>query len=695
MPAEPSREVTQVEHNTISRRDFLKGITVFSAGAWLLGRDALTLKAGPVSPAGFGVDRSVVGIADIPTTADIEAAVRRAVEFAGGLPSGIGPGKVIVIQPNLVQAGWTSGSGVIAHVRVVREVIRMCLEKGARTQDIFVCEGSASFYGSQGAYGPREMTLKAFRDSGLDANGDLYEDETGVRLLDANQAGQLYPDFPGYSGPYDPAYVTHVVKPFLLNRVYVLPNLVVNCDFLIRIPCVKSHSLAGITGALKLACGLAPTDIYHYPGLPFYKWALLHQPVGGNNELITNAKTQADMTLCRPPDLVVTDGLVGVTNGPCGGDGGGGTVNLPPGGPIRAILAGKDPVATDTVQALVCGYQTHSGSIPALYWAAQLGLGTDDPRKIEVRGRRVSEIRRWFPAWGSAKPGDRVAPVVGDVNLTLDSSLRLTARPVGAYDASPGLCKAELYVDGVLVDSSGEAALETSCLLAGAAAGQHTLKVIVYDGMLNDTSLTRPLTVHNGPPIPSALAAADSTRLFLGPVAFAGTSVALDGQTFFVTNQAGTSGLMVRYRGAAPLFVAGAHISLEGELQTQNGQRVLMGWALAEQGGSSPVRPKFMLNRAVGGSSLNPHTPGVSGSQGPYNLGCLIRTSGVVRETGQSWFVIDDGSRPGGLKVLCGPVTPPTAGSKVVVCGFSCCEENGGSILPVVALRAAADIQQV
>ncbi|MGQ9925206.1 MAG: hypothetical protein ACUVSM_14930, partial [Armatimonadota bacterium] len=336
-----------------------------------------------------------------------------------------------------------------------------------------------------------------------------------------------------------------------------------------------------------------------------------------------------------------------------------------------------------------------SGRIPALYWAAQLGLGTDDPRKIEVRGRRVSEVRRWFPAWGSAKPGDRVAPVVGDVTLTLDTSLRLTVQPVGAYDASPGLCKAELYVDGVLADSSVDGGLSTSCLLAGAASGPHTVKVIVYDGMLNETSLTRTVNVQNGPPVSSALAAADSTRLFLGPVVFAGTSVALDGQTFFVTNPAGTSGLRIRYRGAVPSLVAGAHLSLEGELQTHSGQRVLMGWALAEQGGSSPVRPKFMLNRAVGGSSLNPHTPGVSGSQGPYNLGCLIRTSGVVRETGQGWFVIDDGSRPGGLKVLCGPVAPPAAGSRMVVCGFSCCEENGGSILPVVALRAAADIQQV
>ncbi len=682
-----------MDRSTISRRDFLKGVTVFSAGAWLLGRDALPLPADPPPAPGFGIDRTVVGIADIPSPADIETAVRQAVELAGGLPPGIGPGKVIVIQPNLVQAGWTSGSGVVSHARVVREVIRMCLEAGARVQDIFVCEGAASFYGGQGSYGAREMTLKAFKDSGLDANGDLYDDETGVRLVDANQAGQLYPDFPGYSGPYNPDYVTHVVKPFLLNRVYVLLNLVANCDFLIRIPCIKNHNLAGITGALKLACGLAPTDIYHYPGLPFYKWALLHQPSGGNNELITNAKTQADMTLCRPPDLVVTDGLVGVTNGPCGGDGGGGTVNLPPGGPIRAILAGKDPVATDTVQALVCGYQTHSGSIPALYWAAQAGLGTDDPRKIEVRGRHVSEVRRWFPAWGSAKQGDRVNPVVGDVNLTLDSSLRLTAAPSGAYDASPGLCKAELYVDGVLVDTSPAPGLSTSCLLAGAAAGQHTVKVTVYDGMLNETSLTRTVNVQNGPPVSSALAAADSTRLFLGPVVFAGTSVALEPQTFFVMNPAGTSGLRVRYRGTAPAMNAGSGVSLEGELQTQDGQRVLMCWALAPQEGSWPVRPKFMLNRAVGGSSLNAHTPGVTGGTGPYNLGCLVRTSGVVRASGTGWFVIDDGSLAGGLKVLCGPVAPPAAGARVVVCGFSCCEESGGSIRPVLALRAAADIQ--
>ena len=82
-----------------------------------------------------GSTTAVVGIAKTPTTnptvAQIDAAVREAVALAGGLPDGVGPGAKIVLQPNLVEAGWYQGSGVVTNKEVVSTLVDMCEEAGA------------------------------------------------------------------------------------------------------------------------------------------------------------------------------------------------------------------------------------------------------------------------------------------------------------------------------------------------------------------------------------------------------------------------------------------------------------------------------------------------------------------------------------------------------------------------------------
>ncbi|MGQ9580835.1 MAG: DUF362 domain-containing protein, partial [Armatimonadota bacterium] len=99
-----------------------------------------------------------------PSNAEINAAVREAIALAGGLPEKVGPGKKVVIQPNIVQAGHPMNSGVTTHPQVVRTIIAMCLEAGVSASDIVICEGSASFLqGTQGSWSSRAMTQKAFR----------------------------------------------------------------------------------------------------------------------------------------------------------------------------------------------------------------------------------------------------------------------------------------------------------------------------------------------------------------------------------------------------------------------------------------------------------------------------------------------------------------------------------------------------
>ena len=659
-----------------------------------------------------GNTTAVVAIAQTPTStptnAEIDAAVRQAIALAGGLPSSVGPGKKIVIQPNLVQAGHPFDNGVTTHPQVVRTIIAMCLEAGASAADIKICEGSASFLsGTQGSWSSREMTQKAYRDCGLDANPPyMVEDVYGVQLVDANDCGtgSVYPDYPGYSGPYNPAKVTRVIKSgFLINRVYMLPNPVVECDVLIRVPVLKNHNLAGITGALKLAFGLAPSDIYHYPGLECYKWALLHQTSWGWNELETNARGMADMTYARKPDLVVTDGLVGVMNGPVGGQdgggGGGGWVALPPGGKMRCILASTDPVAIDTIHALLCGYRI--SSIPSLQRAMSLGLGTNDPAKIEVRGVHVAAARRTFVQWGCAQPdSDRTGPTISGINVPDGTYVcgGLIVKPTSTpVDGESGVCKAELRVDDVLVDSNN-GDYSTLWLPTTEADGPHTLTYTVYDKMLNETSITRTVILRTGDPIRSAFELEDGVGVWLGPVVYTGSGAVLGGNSFFVSSAKGVPAMRVVCSTPPPSLTAGRRVFLYGTLAVSDGSRYLDCTAVSPYDTVAAVKPRYMSNRSLGGASLNGLTPGVYLGGGAYNVGALVTTAGVVSSGGSDYFYIDDGSLPtdpGGaskLKVKCGAYSQPPAGAFVVVTGWSHTELNGGIVRRVLAVRSQSDI---
>jgi uncharacterized protein (DUF362 family) len=108
----------------------------------------------------------------------------------------------------------------------------------------------------------------------------------------------------------------------------------------------------------------------------------------------------------RPIDLTIIDGIETVS----GGEG--------PWLPTLALqkpgllLAGRNPVCTDSVATAVMGYDpmaaAATGPFPGdnhLAMAASFGLGTNDPKEIEVRGLSLSEARHPF-GWEPTQRND-------------------------------------------------------------------------------------------------------------------------------------------------------------------------------------------------------------------------------------------------------------------------------------------------
>lgn len=671
---------------------------------------------------------AIVGVAKTPTTspsdAQVEAAVREAVAQAGGLPANVGPGKKIVIQPNLVEAGWPSSDvnpgvpyarGVVTDVRVVRAVVNMCLEAGASVNDIAICEGSAGFREntSLGGFGWREATKKAYYDAGFDRNKDMRDDVTNVQLVDANHVrddkDDVYPSYPfGQNDGYNPAHVTKAqyAGGSLITRNYFIPNCVAECDVLIRVPVLKTHDLAGYTGGLKLAFGVGPSDIYHASfgsnqgQDKTMKWNLLHQQAWGIDELQTNAKGMVDMTMARPPDMIVVDGLVGITTGPT-------RVIAPATVPTTAnpymscIIASHDVVAADTVGALAIGYLV--SSIPGIGYAAGQGLGQNNPGLIDIRGAALSDFRQWWPrhpmnSWPSGLPGDPHPPT--NLDLTIPDGAHaggtIAIKPRAVTLSNP-VCKSELYVDGDLVNTALSSTV-TWTVGSGVTEGAHQIVYVLYDVMLNKASVTRTINIHRGNTVSSILSQPDGTSVFLSPVYVTGRATAIDNYTFFVSTADGVSGLKVVRPSGALNWAYGYELTANGTLSTVNGQRVLT--LTYDSNGSTKAiaKPRLFRNSALGGAALE-DVGGVYLGTGPYNLGCVVRTAGKVSAGGTNYFYIDDGSLgndPSGvskLKVYSGTITQPVVGKHVSLTGWSCTENDGGVIRRMLILRSSSDIK--
>ena len=158
---------------------------------------------------------------------------------------------------------------------------------------------------------------------------------------------------------------------------------------------------------------------------------------------------------------------------------------------------------------------------------------------------------------------------------------------------------------------------------------------------------------------------ATAETVFAGP-RFRGEDPALARYTSSCSRD-GVGGMRVQCSGPAPDLAIGQSVSLFGALGTVHGQRVLLCETFKAADTVSAVRPLGMQNKAIGGAGANALTPGVEDPWGPYNLGCLVQTFGVAGAGGDGYFTLDDGTLPGGLKVLCGNATPPAAGTKAAM----------------------------
>ena len=239
-------------------------------------------------------------------------------------------GKTVVLKPNLVD--YIPGNAINTHPLLVMAAAESFRRLGAKS--VVVAEGP----------GHQRDTQLVLSQSGYEHN---LRDEK-IRFLDLNRDELIRtPLRANYTG---------------MTNLW-LPRTVLEADFLVSMPKIKTHHWSGVTLSLKNMFGVVPGTRYGWP----------------KNILHWKGIQESILDLCAtvPVHFVIADGIVAMEgNGPLNG--------TPR--PLRTIVLADDPVAADATCSRLMGFDPNR--IVHIREASRF-LGNGAPALIDQVGESV------------------------------------------------------------------------------------------------------------------------------------------------------------------------------------------------------------------------------------------------------------------------------------------------------------------
>lgn len=419
-------------------------------------------------------DSSVVSIvqsqkkrAEEITYEEIYEMTRNAIELSGGLEGIVKDKQTVVLKPNLVQMHVDSTgqlfdkevNGPTTDWRVTKAVAEL-VRKLNPNGKILVMEGTAG-----------DGTKKAME----------YLNYTREKIPSVDEFISIEDDSGKWQDFNSPGLIKYSLPNGLLHKEYYLNKKYFECDVLISIPCLKTNSGAVVSGSIKnVSIGATPANIYGVSATnPGRIKMVSHKIVDGELD-----KWIYDYYMCKPVNFVVMDGLQGFQNGP-----------VPIGKDnvtsdrmnMRLIMAGKDSVSVDSIEALVLGWDPES--ITYLKYLSDSGIGIRDTSKITVVGKLVEEVRKPFKIrytkLGGVQIKDKTPPKLS-LNKDESSNDKLNLNLNIGDDA----VKVEVFLDGKLFTTVSSSDLENISIdISGIPDGDHTVKLLAYDRFLNHSEI--------------------------------------------------------------------------------------------------------------------------------------------------------------------------------------------------------------
>lgn len=254
---------------------------------------------------------------------EVQSAARMAFGLLGGLRAFIKKGEKVLVKPNMLSARPPE-DGVNTHTEVIRAVVRLVKECGAVP---LIGDTPGGFVSAKEAYA----------SSGIKS----VAEEEGIELAE--------------------------VRDVRMKRGLPIASYFFECDKIVSLPKMKTHSLVGLTGAIKnmygAVSGLNKSECHkRFP-----------RPEQFVNVLLDVFETVT-------PHLVLMDAVLAMDGqGPAAG-------RLRPAG---LLIAGQDSVALDSLFSHLIGISPLD--VPATKEAHRRGLGETNPDNIQILGEKVKK----------------------------------------------------------------------------------------------------------------------------------------------------------------------------------------------------------------------------------------------------------------------------------------------------------------
>lgn len=150
---------------------------------------------------------------------------------------------------------------------------------------------------------------------------------------------------------------------------------------------------------------------------------------------------------------------------------------------MRMILASRDPVALDTIEALVMNWDPES--VKYLRYLSDDGMGNLNTANIIVAGKQVDEVRKDFagvtPSAGGERVYDKTPPSLSIISNSLDGGILHLS-----LQTDKKTTKIQVYCDGKLIEPVITKDFNDSAVdLGKLSSGSHEILVDSFDRFLN------------------------------------------------------------------------------------------------------------------------------------------------------------------------------------------------------------------
>jgi len=340
--------------SNITRRQFLRRLAAAGLGtlasSWLLSACGKQEVATPISPppptrasvppteaaGATQAPTAATGATSMPTVAipmeypylvvarggEPEELVRRALAALGGMERFVKPGDDVIVKPNICVGYHTYEYAATTNPWVVAELVRLCLEAGARRVRVM----DSPFGG-----GPEEAYARSGIQEQVLAAGGQMEIMARFKFV-----------------------LTEIPQGIDLRQKNIYDD-VLKADVLINVPIAKHHSLARLTLGMKNLMGV----ITDRPAM--------HSNLG---------QRLADLTSRVRPHLTVVDAVRILTaHGPTGG-------SLADVKKLDTVIASPDIIATDSYAAALFGLKPND--LAFVRAGTNMGLGRSDLSNLKI-----------------------------------------------------------------------------------------------------------------------------------------------------------------------------------------------------------------------------------------------------------------------------------------------------------------------